>query len=79
MSLTHITLYICIKKEFEICIVRGGDNTCRDRGHPELHVLSPPLTISNSAVSTSKTNILHSQFMTKIQVGHGDKSWSNLG
>ncbi len=21
----------------------------------------------------------HSQFMPKIQVGHGDKSWSNLG
>ncbi len=21
---------------------------------------------------------LHSQFMTKIQVGHGDKSWSNI-
>ena len=21
----------------------------------------------------------HSQFMTKIQVGHGAKSWSNLG
>ena len=23
--------------------------------------------------------ITHSQFMTKIQVGHGDKSWANLG
>ncbi len=23
--------------------------------------------------------ILHSQYMTKIQVGHSDKSWSNLG
>ena len=22
---------------------------------------------------------LHSQFMAKRQVGHGDKSWSNLG
>ena len=22
---------------------------------------------------------LHSQFMTKIQIGHSDKSWSNLG
>ena len=22
---------------------------------------------------------LHSQFMTKLQVGHDDKSWSNLG
>ncbi len=22
---------------------------------------------------------VHSQFMTKIQVGHSDKSWSNLG
>ncbi len=26
-----------------------------------------------------RINILHSQFMTKIQVGHVDKSWSNLG
>ena len=35
--------------------------------------------ISSQTLSDKKMQTVHSQFMTKIQVGHSDKSWSNLG